>query len=116
MFVAGDSMEKIERKFVDWSRTSKNLKLLRNDNLDLRRYVCFELKTKRSECEGKNCDTCRFDMDHSISQAELAEVFSVSESMVANWETGRSEPSIDDLLFYAKICNLTLDDILVFQD
>ena len=109
-------MEKIERKFVDWGKTSKNLRLLRNDNLNLRRYVCFVLRTKREECDGKSCDTCRFDMDNSISQAELAQVFSVSESMVANWETGRSIPSVDDLIFYAEICKLPLDDILVFQN
>ena len=109
-------MEKIERKFVDWGKTSKNLRLLRNDNLNLRRYVCFALRTKREECEGRNCETCRFDMDNSISQAELAQVFNVSESMVANWETGRSIPSVDDLLFYATICRLPLGDILVFQD
>jgi len=112
----GIVMKKIERKFVDWVRTGKNLKLLRADNIALRRYVCFVLRTKKGDCEGTNCDGCKFDMDNSISQSELAEVFNVSESMVANWENARSEPSIDDLLFYAEICGLKLDDILVFAD
>lgn len=109
-------MQTIDRKFVDWTRTGKNLKLLRADNIELRRYVCFVLKTKRQDCDGANCENCKFDMDNSISQAELAEVFNVSESMVANWENARSEPSIDDLLFYAEICHLSLDDILVFAE
>lgn len=109
-------MERIERKIVDWQKTAKNLKLLRNDNIELRRYVCFVLRTKRNDCEGKTCDTCRFDMDNCISQSELAEVFNVSESMVANWENARSQPSIEDLLFYAQICKLTLDDLLVFAN
>ena len=109
-------MEKIERKFVDWNKTSKNLRLLRNDNLNLRRYVCFVLRTKREECEGRNCETCRFDMDNSISQSELAQVFNVSESIVANWETGRSLPSVDDLLFYAEICKISFDEVIVYQD
>ena len=108
-------MKKIERKFVDWTRTGKNLKLLRNDNIDLRRYVCFVLKTKRQDCEGLDCENCKFDMDNSISQAELAAVFNVSESMVANWENARSQPSVDDLLFYAEICKIDLKDILVFE-
>ena len=109
-------MESIQRKFVNWENTAKNLKMLRNDNIALRRYVCFVLKTGRKDCDGTACDTCKFDMDSSISQAELAKVFNVSESMVANWENARSQPSIDDLLFYAQICGLTLDDILVFDD
>ncbi len=109
-------MEKINRRFVDWQNTAKNLRLLRNDNIELRRYVCFVLRTKRNDCDGKSCDTCRFDMDNSISQAELAEVFNVSESIVANWENARSQPSIDDLLFYAQICKLSLDDILIYVE
>ena len=109
-------MKNIERKFVNWEKTSKNLKMLRNDNLSLRRYVCFVLKTGRKDCDGLNCLNCKFDMDTSISQAELAKVFNVSESMVANWENNRSQPSIDDLLFYAQICDLDLKDIIVFDE
>lgn len=107
------AMTKVKKKFIDWDKTAKNLKLLRNDNLDLRRYVCSELNYGKSDCSG-DCDNCKFEMDHNISQTELAKVFRVSESMVANWENGKSRPSLDDLIFYSDICKIGLYDIIVF--
>lgn len=106
-------MTSIKRKFIDWKKTGKNLRLLRNDNIDLRRYVCRQLKYEENNCSG-NCAECIFDMDNSISRAELAEVFNVSESVVFNWETGRTPVSIDDLMFYTQIAGVELFDILVF--
>ena len=106
-------MEEIKREFIDWKKTGQNLKLLRNDNLNLRRYVCFVLKGAKQECD-LNCYECKFDMDPSISQKELSQVFNVSESMVANWESCRSIPSLEDLIFYSKICKLDLMDVIVF--
>ena len=63
-------MEEIKRRYIDWENTAKNLKLLRRDNLNLRRYVCSALNYDKGECNGE-CATCKFDMDQSISQAEL---------------------------------------------
>lgn len=108
-------METIRRKIIDWEKTAKNLKLLRCDNLNIRRYVCRQLKVKRGLCVGENCDVCKFEMDNSISQGELAEVFNVSESMVVNWENFKSRPSLDDILFYSQISGLPLDEIVVFE-
>jgi DNA-binding XRE family transcriptional regulator len=105
----------MERKTIDWKKTGRNLKLLRQDNLLLRRYVCRTLRMKHGECDGEDCIRCRFEMDPNISQAELAEVFHVSESMLLNWENARSKPSLEDLLFYADICGLTLFDVVVFE-
>lgn len=101
------------RKYVDWGKTAINLKLLRNDNMNLRRFVCRQLRYDKHNCDG-NCDGCRFDMDHSISQSELAKAFGVSQSMVVNWENGKSKPSIEDLLFYCEVCETDLDGILVY--
>lgn len=111
-------MEHIERKVIDWSKTSKNLKLLRNDNLNLRRYVCRELNIRKKQfgCDGTDCDTCKFDMDNSISQSELAQVFHVAESRIANWENNKSKPAIEDLIFYSQICGIDLFEVIVFAD
>lgn len=107
-------MKRIDRKYIDWKDTAINLKLLRNDNINLRRYVCNALKREERDCRGF-CDECKFDMDHSISQAELARVFNVSESMVANWENFKSRPQLDDLIFYSQICQVDLFDVIVFE-
>ena len=106
----------IKRRTVDWKKTGRNLKLLRNDNLSLRRYVCRTLRMRSGECDGQDCQACRFEMDASISQAELATVMNVSENMLLNWENARSKPSLEDLLFYADICGLTLFDVVVFEE
>lgn len=106
-------MIELKRKYIDWANTAKNLKLLRRDNINLRRYVCSQLNYDKGECSGE-CETCRFDMDESISQLELAKVFNVSESMIVNWENNKSRPQLDDLLFYSQICGLDLYDVIVF--
>ncbi len=106
-------MDRIERKFIDWKKTGTNLRLLRNDNIDLRRYICRELKFDENNCSG-DCASCKYDMDASISRNELAEVFNVSESVVFNWESGRTPVSLDDLVFYTQVAKVDLFDILVF--
>ena len=107
-------MAAVKRKFIDWEKTAKNLKLLRLNNFELRRFVCGELNRDSGNCEG-NCDACTFDMDHSISQSELSKVFNVSESMVVNWENNKSRPQLDDLIFYSQICKIDLYKVVVFE-
>lgn len=106
----------IQRKYVDWHKTAVNLKLLRQDNINLRRYVCRELKVRNAECLGENCKECKYEMDPSISRAELAQVFNVSESVVFNWENEKTIPTLDDLVFYSQICKLDLFEIVVFKN
>lgn len=110
-------MERIERKIIDWEKTSKNLKLLRADNINLRRHVCRELNMRKKVygCDGAACDTCKYEMDNSISQAELAKVFHVNESRIVNWENNKSKPTLEDLIFYSQLCGIELFDIVVFQ-
>lgn len=108
-------MEHIRKKIINWSKTAKNLKLLRNDNIQLRRYVCRQLRYNDANCSG-NCLTCRFDMDSKISQAELAEVFKVSESVIVNWENAKSRPSIEDIIFYSEICQIDIFEVLIIDD
>lgn len=106
-------MKTIHRKFIDWEKTGKVLQLLREDNIELRRFVCNALKHDDAECSGE-CGTCRFEMDNHISRKELADVFGVSESKIFNWENGRTPVTLEDMLFYSQISGEDLSDILIF--
>ncbi len=53
-------------------------------------------------------------MDNHISRNELAEVFGVSESVIFNWENGRTAVSLEDMLFYAQISQKELSDIIIY--
>ncbi len=105
----------IERKKIDWAKTGRNLQLLRNDNINLRRAVCRELNLDKGECSGL-CDNCRYEMDKSISRVELAKVFAVSESVIFNWESGKTPVSIEDILLYCNVCKVAPEEILVFEN
>ncbi len=107
---------KINRKFINWEETGIKLFRLRSDNAHLRKYVCSALKRDTDKCNGDgNCVNCtdRY-IDRSISRPELAMVFGVSESVINNWEMGRTQIGIEDLLFYCQIAQVELADILVF--
>ena len=112
----------IERKQRSKVRTGRQLQVLRLDNENLRRYVCSALNYDKNECDG-SCEDCdpRYTrrghgMDLSISQRELAQVFGVCTSVVANWESGRSLPPIEDLMLYGEICKVDwIRDILGFE-
>ena len=103
-----------KRKIIDWEKTGKNLQLLRIDNISLRRCVCNALSDKE-RCSGR-CDECKFEMDTSISRTELAEVFCVSESVVFNWENGKTPVPVEELLFYCQLADVELEDVLVYRD
>ena len=108
-------MRAIQRKFIDWKKTGRNLQLLREDNIELRRAVCNALKHDKDECGGQ-CADCRFEMDNHISRKELSEVFGVSESVIFNWENGRTNVDYENLLFYAQLSKRDLDRIVIFMD
>ena len=108
-------MGSIQRKFVNWEKTGKNLQLLREDNIELRRFVCSALKYDKSDCSAA-CDQCRFEMDKHISRKELSDVFGVSENVIFNWESGRTAVDYENLLFYAQLTKLDIGDIVIFMD
>ncbi len=99
---------------IDWEKVGVNLEKLRMDNISLRRYVCRVNHYDEAECSGE-CESCKYEMDNSISRRELAAAFYTTENVVCNWETARSTIDIESLLFYCDIAGVTLDDILVFQ-
>lgn len=87
--------------------------MLREDNIELRRQVCSALKHDDANCSGA-CETCEFEMDNHISRKELADVFGVSESVIFNWENGRTAVDYENLLFYEHLSKLCLEEIIVF--
>ena len=108
-------MKECKRKRIDWEKTGKNLQLLRIDNISLRRCVCNALNCDKGQCNGQ-CNVCRFEMDISISRMELTKVFNVSESVIFNWENGKTPVPVEDLLFYCQLADVDLEDVLVFRD
>lgn len=106
-------MKPIVRQFIDWQKTGRNLQLLREDNIELRKFVCHAKKQEAGGCLG-NCNTCRFEMENRVSRKAIAELFGVSESVVFNWESGRTAVPLEDILFYVHIAGLQLDNVLVF--
>ena len=109
-------MEVVKLKAIDRKNTARNLKHLRCNDSNLRRYVCWCLKTKSDDCFGTDCENCRLDMDNSISRRELAQVLDVSENTLANWESGRSVPDLEFLLMYSEICKRDLiGGVVIFE-
>lgn len=48
----------------------------------------------------------------NISQDELAEKLGVSRQSISLWETGQTQPTIDNIIALAKIFNITSDELL----
>lgn len=53
--------------------------------------------------------------EKGLSQVSLAEICKVSLKTISHWETGYSEPSIEQIIFIAKFFNVTTDDLLGMQ-
>lgn len=113
-------MEQFKRKAINWIKTGKKLEHLRRHDVKLIKKVCAYCRSKddsKNYCEGgKKCETCTFEMDNHISRSELARsVAGWSDSQVTNWEDARSIISIEDLFVYCQLCEISLEDILVFD-
>lgn len=48
-----------------------------------------------------------------LSQEELADALGVSRQAVSKWERGESSPDTDNLIALAKLCNISLDALLL---
>ena len=106
-------MKLMSRPRIDWKKTGIRLKNLRDRSQALRRYACFVNHYRDGNCTG-SCTACEFDIDANISRAELAVVFQTTENVIANWESGKTPPSPEDLLYYCKLCDVELEELLVF--
>lgn len=60
---------------------------------------CKNLKETRKSC--------------GMTQKEVAEKLGVVESCYANWEQGRTEPSIEMLRKLSKIFSVSIDDLII---
>ena len=48
----------------------------------------------------------------NMSQDELAEKLGVSRQSISLWETGQTQPTIDNIIALAKIFNISADTLL----
>jgi len=52
----------------------------------------------------------------SLLQKQLASELGFSQACIAKWETGKREPSLDDLIKIAKYFGVTTDYLLGLED
>ena len=53
---------------------------------------------------------------HNFTQEELAERLNISRQAVAKWEKGETVPDITSCIAMAKLYNVTLDNLVNYQD
>ncbi|MEW4353797.1 helix-turn-helix transcriptional regulator [Streptococcus pneumoniae] len=49
---------------------------------------------------------------NKLTQKELAEQIGIKQNSYSDWETGKNEPSLDNIIKLAKIFNITTDELL----
>ena len=54
--------------------------------------------------------------EKNITQSKLAEKLGVTDRSVSNWENGKFYPDIDALVKISKCFNISLDDLLSYDD
>jgi len=54
----------------------------------------------------------RFRKRKGYSQKKLAQTLNYGYTAIANYESGRNEPSFDDLIHLAQILDVTLDELI----
>ena len=51
--------------------------------------------------------------EYRIDQAMLAHELKVSPKTISHWETGYTEPSVEQLVSLSKIFNVSLDELIL---
>lgn len=54
-------------------------------------------------------------LEHQLTQEELAQAIFVSRQSVSNWENGKGQPDIENLILLSELYHLSLDDLLQDQ-
>ena len=52
----------------------------------------------------------------NISQKQLAEILNTTNSSICDWETGRSEPNIENIIKLARFFEISTDALLGLED
>ena len=55
-------------------------------------------------------------LSKNLSQMQLAKKLNISQSAIAKWELGKTEPSASALILLSKFFGETTDDLLGLQD
>ena len=105
----------IKRRSIDWKKTGEKLKDIRLTNDALKSFVCHAHNKNTPQCDD-DCFNCCFGMCYFISRRELGEAFGVSDSVVLNWEHGRSAMFYEDLELYARIIGFSIEALLCYKD
>lgn len=58
----------------------------------------------------------RLRKERGFTQEQFAELLFVSRTAVSKWETGRGTPSMESLQMIAKMCGVTLDELLQAEE
>ena len=58
----------------------------------------------------------KYRKQNKFSQAELAKVLHYGYTAIANYESGRNEPSFDDLIMLSYTLHVTPNDLIGFSD
>lgn len=59
---------------------------------------------------------CELRTEKALSQRQIAEQFSVSQGTYNNWENGRTQPSIEQLISLAKFFGVSVDYLVGNDD
>ncbi len=57
----------------------------------------------------------KFRKANNMSQDELAEKLDVTRQSVSLWETGQTQPSLDNIVALSKLFNISTNDLLLFE-
>ena len=55
-------------------------------------------------------------LERSISQIEVAKIVNMSKMAISHWESGHSEPSIEQLKLLAHFFDVTIDYLTGFSE
>ncbi|MBQ3596404.1 MAG: helix-turn-helix transcriptional regulator [Clostridia bacterium] len=55
-------------------------------------------------------------LENNVTQQEMGKLLGVSKMAISHWESGHSEPSIEQLIYIAKYFSVSLDYLLGVQD
>lgn len=65
---------------------------------------------KKNHSFGENLKILR--QNKKITQKQLSEIINITIKTISHWETGYSEPSIEQMVFLADFFEISLDELV----